>query len=114
MRRSDRGVKEIHAKEIHAMEKTETQRSKHRIEVFSAGCPPCNDAVELIRKLAGDVHEVHIRDMQKADIAHRAKSLGVRSLPAVVIDGKLGGCCAGRGPDEGTIRRELNRPHPTG
>jgi glutaredoxin 3 len=95
------------------MQKKDTQQGKRRIEVYSAGCATCNDAVELVRELAGNVHEVHIHDMQKADVAHRAKSLGVRSLPAVVIDGKLTGCCAGRGPDEATIRRELTRPQPT-
>lgn len=95
------------------MQKSGTQQSKRHIEVFSAGCATCNDTVELVRELAGDVHEVHIHDMQKAEVAHRAKSLGVRSVPAVVVDGKLAGCCAGRGPDEATIRRELSRPHPT-
>jgi hypothetical protein len=34
----------------------------------------------------------------------RAKSLGIRSVPAVVIDGTLAACCAGRGPDEATLR----------
>jgi len=37
-------------------------------------------------------------------VASRAKSLGIRSVPAVVIDGKLAGCCAGRGPDEATLK----------
>lgn len=30
-----------------------------------------------------------------------------RSVPAVVIDGKLAGCCAGRGPDEHVLRSAL-------
>jgi len=46
--------------------------------------------------------------MQQAHIAARAKQHGVRSLPAIVIDGKLAGCCAGRGPDEATLRQELS------
>jgi hypothetical protein len=29
-------------------------------------------------------------------------ALGIRSLPAVVIDGTLADCCAGRGPDQRT------------
>jgi hypothetical protein len=28
-------------------------------------------------------------------------------VPAVVIDGKLAGCCAGRGPDEQVLRSAL-------
>ena len=89
------------------MEDIKTQPTKHRIEVFSAGCATCDESVNFVRELAGDVHELHIHDMHKSDVARRAKSLGVRSLPAVVIDGKLAGCCSGRGPNEATIRREL-------
>ncbi len=44
-------------------------------------------------------------------VAGRAKSLGVRSVPAVVVDGKLADCCAGRGPDDATLRQAgLARP----
>lgn len=89
------------------MQESGTQQTRHRIEVFSAGCATCDDTVKFVRELAGDAHEVHIHDMQKAEVARRAKSLGVRSLPAVVIDGKLAGCCSGRGPNEATIRKEL-------
>ena len=42
-------------------------------------------------------------DMNDAHVADRAKQLGVRSVPTVVIDGKLADCCAGRGPDEATL-----------
>jgi hypothetical protein len=49
--------------------------------------------------------------MKEPEVARRAKALGVRSVPAVAIDGKLAGCCAGRGPDEETLRAEgLGRP----
>jgi hypothetical protein len=45
--------------------------------------------------------------MQQTSVAADAKRLGVKSLPAVVVDGKLAGCCAGRGPNEGVIRETL-------
>jgi glutaredoxin len=76
------------------------------IEVFSAGCPACSDTVDLVKTLAAG-HEVHVRDMREAETAARARRLGVRSVPAVVIDGALAGCCAGRGPDEQTLRDAL-------
>ena len=79
----------------------------HTIEVFSAGCPTCKEAIETLKGLAGSQHEVHVRDMQHTETATRAKQLGIRSLPAVVIDGKLAGCCAGRGPDELVLREAL-------
>jgi glutaredoxin len=52
-------------------------------------------------------HEVVIHDMQKSEVASKAKRHGVRSVPAVVIDGKLAGCWAGRGPDEHVLRSAL-------
>jgi glutaredoxin 3 len=79
----------------------------HVIEIFSAGCPTCNETIEMIRKLAGSQHEVHILDMQHGETAARAKKLGVRSLPAVLVDGTLAGCCAGHGPDEHVLREAL-------
>jgi glutaredoxin len=80
---------------------------KHTIEIFSAGCSTCKEAIEMVKKVAGSEHNVQVNDMQHGDTAARAKTLGVRSLPAVVINGKLAGCCAGRGPDEHVIRQAL-------
>jgi glutaredoxin len=77
------------------------------IEVFSAGCATCHETIVLVKRLAGSADQVHVRDMQHSDTAARAKTLGVRSLPAVVIDGKLAGCCAGRGPSELILRDAL-------
>jgi len=42
--------------------------------------------------------------MNDAHAADRARQLGVRSVPAVVIDGKIGDCCAGRGPREAILK----------
>ncbi len=77
---------------------------KRKIEVFSAGCPVCKDTVNLVNSMACPSCEVSILDMKKPEVAERAKSLGIRSVPAVVINGKLAGCCAGRGPDEATLK----------
>ena len=80
--------------------------AKKKIEVFSAGCSTCKETIELVKRIAGS-HEVVIHDMQKSEVASKAKNYGVRSVPAVVIDGKLAGCCAGRGPDENVLRSAL-------
>ena len=77
------------------------------VEVFSAGCPACIETIDMVTKLAGSEHQVHIRDMRQTDVAADAKRLGIKSLPAVVVDGKLAGCCAGRGPNEGVVREAL-------
>jgi hypothetical protein len=61
----------------------------------------------MVKRVAGADHEVKVHEMLHGDTAARAKKLGIRSLPAVVVNGKLAGCCAGRGPDEHVIREAL-------
>jgi glutaredoxin 3 len=78
--------------------------TKREIEVFSAGCPACAETIELVNQVACPSCEVSILDMNRADVAQRAKGLGIRSVPAVVIDGKLADCCTGRCPLEATLR----------
>ena len=78
--------------------------SKRQIEIFSAGCSVCTEAIEMIKHVACPSCEITILDMRDPDVTRRAKSLGIRSVPAVVIDGTLADCCAGRGPDEATLQ----------
>lgn len=80
---------------------------KHKIEIFSAGCKICKDTIEAVRKLAGAEHEVVVHDMHQHDVASRGAQHGIRSVPAVVINGKLAGCCAGRGVEERVLRDAL-------
>lgn len=74
------------------------------IEIFSAGCPTCEETIQLVNRIACSSCEVSVLDMHVAEVAARAKKLGIRSVPAVLIDGELADCCAGRGPDEATLR----------
>ncbi len=78
--------------------------TKRNVEVFVAGCPVCDEGVEMVKRIACKDCEVNVLDMKDPAVADRAKSLGVESVPAIVIDGKLTDCCAGRGPDEETLR----------
>ncbi|HZC24663.1 MAG TPA: thioredoxin family protein [Candidatus Binatia bacterium] len=80
--------------------------TKKKIEVFSAGCSACKETIEMVKRVASS-HELVIHDMNKSEVATRAKQYGVRSVPAVVIDGKLASCCAGRGPEESVLRAAL-------
>jgi glutaredoxin 3 len=75
-----------------------------KIEIFSAGCPACQETIALVNQLACPSCEVTILDMKEPKIASRAKGLGIRSVPAVLIDGKVADCCTGRGPDEATLQ----------
>lgn len=78
--------------------------NRRKVELFSAGCAVCHDTVELVKRLSCPSCEVTVLDMKNPDVASRARSLGIRSVPAVVVDGKLAGCCAGRGPEEAALR----------
>jgi len=78
--------------------------NKRRVEIFSAGCPICESAEAEVRDLACSSCEVTVLDMHDAAVAERAASLGIRSLPAVVVDGELAGCCTGRGVDTAVLQ----------
>jgi glutaredoxin 3 len=77
---------------------------KRKVEIFSAGCPACDEAVALVRSIACPSCDVEVLDMRRPAVAQRAKQLGIRSVPSVVVDGRLADCCAGRGPDESSLR----------
>ncbi len=79
-------------------------KTKRKIDIFSAECPLCQEAVESVRRIGCPSCEVQVLDMKDPAVAARAKELGIRSVPAVLVDGQLADCCAGRGPEEETLR----------
>jgi glutaredoxin len=78
--------------------------AKRNVEVFSAGCPACQSAVDLVNRLACPSCEVTVLDMNDITVAKRARDLGVRSVPAVAINGQLAACCTGAGVEEQALR----------
>ncbi len=79
--------------------------TKRQVEIFSAGCALCQETIDLVKQIACPSCEVSVLDMQNQTVAQRARTLGVKSVPSVAIDGQLADCCAGRGPDEDTLRQ---------
>lgn len=77
-----------------------TIKLKRKVEVFSAGCPACQDAIDLVNRLACGSCEVSILDMNDIGVAKRARDLGIRSVPAVTVNGQLASCCAAGGVEE--------------
>lgn len=75
-----------------------------KIEIFSAGCSLCDEVVAQVKAAACPSCEISVVKMSDTRVAARAKSLGIRSLPAVVIDGKLASCCTNNGVDLGVLR----------
>ncbi len=85
--------------------------TKRTIEVFSAGCPACEETIRLVNSVACPSCDVQVLDMRDASVARRARALGIRSVPAVAIDGQLASCCSGRSPEESVLRAAgLGRP----
>lgn len=78
--------------------------TKRKVEIFSAGCPACEEAVALVNSLACSSCEVCMLDMNDPAVAEQAKRLGARTVPAVAVDGELISCCAGGGPDAAVLK----------
>ena len=83
--------------------------TERKIEVFSAGCALCHEVIDVVRQEAGSSSEVIVRDMIDAQVLTRAEMFGIRSVPAVVIDGKLASCCAAGGVDLQVLKNELEK-----
>ena len=79
--------------------------AKRQVEIFSAGCPICQDTIDLVNEIACPSCEISILDMQDQAVAERARKLGIASLPAVAINGELADCCAGGGIDKDSLLR---------
>ncbi len=78
--------------------------AKRKIEIFSAGCPVCEAAIARVNEIACPSCEVTTLDMNAPGVAERADALGIRSLPAVAIDGKLAACCTSQGVAEDALK----------
>lgn len=75
-----------------------------KVEIFSAGCPICDDVVQTVREIACDSCEVTVLDLNDDTVAQRAADLGIRSVPAVAVNGELASCCTGRGVDKSALQ----------
>ena len=85
-------------------ERTEEMPGQRQIDIYSAGCAVCENAVQMVRDLACPSCNITIKDMKMTTVATEAKQLGIRSVPAVVIDGQLADCCSTGGPNAETLK----------
>lgn len=81
-------------------------KKKRQIEIFTAGCSVCEEAVQLVRSIACSSCEVTVHNVAKNEKAVQAKvkEYGIKRLPAVVVEGKLASCCTGGGVDAEALR----------
>lgn len=74
------------------------------IEVFTADCPCCDEAVTLVRRLACPSCAITIHNTSDHAVHERMRALGIHSVPAVVVDGVLATCCDRPRMDEASLR----------
>jgi len=74
------------------------------VEVFTAGCPLCDDVVDRVREIACDACDVRVVSLRDDAGARRAEEVGVQSVPAVAVNGTLAACCQDRSVREADLR----------
>ena len=83
--------------------------AKRQVEVFTAGCPVCEPAVQLVKEMACPDCEITVHELGPAEgsaftggsgstAADKAAQYGIKVVPAVVVDGQLAACCRASGP----------------
>ena len=77
---------------------------KRIVEIYTAGCPICDETIQMVEALACSSCDVTALSLNDPAVARRAATLSILSVPAVVVDGKLAACCTGRGVSEDALR----------
>lgn len=71
--------------------------NKRQIEVFTSGCPVCEPVVDMVKSLACDNCQVTVYNLveqcDSKECSTKVGQYGIKTLPAVAVDGKLLSCC---------------------
>ena len=82
--------------------------NKRVIEVFTAGCSVCQPTVEIVQAMACSSCEVIVYDLSKPcdtkECIQKAQQYGIKSLPAVAVNGVLLNCCQNSGVAEAELK----------
>ncbi len=65
---------------------------KRKVEIFTAGCYLCDEAVNLVESIACDSCDVSVYNLNNEG-QDKARAYGIASVPTVVVDGKIADCC---------------------
>lgn len=78
---------------------------KRTIEVFTAGCPCCDETVQLVQTMICPSCDLKVLDMRSDKAAQaKAKQYGVKRVPAVAVNGTLADCCQVAPVDAAVLR----------
>lgn len=71
--------------------------TKRLVEVFTAGCPICDETVNLVKSQACLSCDVRIYDLREScatnECRERARRYGITAVPAIAVNGVLLDCC---------------------
>lgn len=85
--------------------------NQRQIDIYSAGCAVCEEAVAMVRDMACPSCAITVHDMTDPAVAGKAKDLGITAVPAIVVDGLLAACCTSGGPNAETLKAAgIGRP----
>jgi glutaredoxin len=60
---------------------------KQKIEIFTGNSPLCDDTIKLVREMAGSKYDIKVCNLQQEP--ERVQQYGLKSVPAIAIDGIL-------------------------
>lgn len=71
-----------------------------KIEIFTAGCPICEEQVKKVKEAACSSCDIEVLNvMESKEALSKSKTYGINALPSVAIDGVLAKCCSNSGID---------------
>ncbi|MCH8169715.1 MAG: thioredoxin family protein [Bacteroidetes bacterium] len=84
----------------------------NKIKIFSAGCKICNGVENQVRKIIEETDTLIVYNLSdekhSSEYYKTAESYGINSVPSVVVNGKLLGCCNSGGFDKTVLLNSLN------
>lgn len=76
--------------------------NKRLVEVFTAGCPLCNETVKLVREWACENCKIQVYDLRERcttnECREKVAQYGIHRVPAVVVNGFLTDGCQNQRP----------------
>lgn len=81
---------------------------KRKVEIFTAGCLVCEPTVKAVHEAACQSCDVKVYDLNKGcetdECRIAAEKYSLKTVPAVVVDGKVVFCCDNPGPNKEDLK----------
>jgi glutaredoxin len=73
----------------------EVIKMSRKVEIFTAGCPLCEETVKMVQDLACEYCKVSVYNLQSKTPEYLAKAndYGIHSVPTIVVNGNVLDCC---------------------